>query len=69
MGGVRGHCAAVDRAAVVVLVSYLMPRIKLWTNNRILRPSEMAERKSRKVGTSKRVAASMAARLVRRLAK
>lgn len=47
---------------------HVMPRIKLWTNNSILRPSQAAERKSRKVGTSKRVAASMAARLVRRLA-
>lgn len=49
------------------MTHHYMPRIKLWTNNSILRPSQAAERKSRKIGTGKRVAASMAARLVRRL--
>lgn len=46
---------------------FTMPRIKLWTNNRILRPTAKAEATSRRSGTAKRVAASMAARLIRRL--
>ena len=43
------------------------PRIKIFLDNRILRPSAKAEATSRKAGTAKRVAAAMAAWLVRRL--
>lgn len=46
---------------------YLMPRIRLMQDNRILRPSEAAEQKSRKHGTAKRAGYAMAARFVRRL--
>lgn len=34
---------------------YRMLRVKLWTDNKILRPSPKAEAKSRRIGTSKRI--------------
>jgi len=46
---------------------YLSPRLKMWVDNRVIRPSEKAEKKSRKVGTAKRAGYAMAARFVRRL--
>lgn len=47
---------------------YLSPRIKIFTDNKIIRPTEKAEAKARKIGTAKHVSASMALRFVRRLA-
>lgn len=47
---------------------YLSPRIKIFTDNKIIRPIEKAEAKARKIGTAKRVGASMALRFVRRMA-
>lgn len=46
---------------------YTSPRIKIVTDNRILRPNEQSEAKARKSGTAKRVSASMGRRFLRRL--
>jgi len=45
------------------------PRIRLVLDNPIRRPTEQAEKKSRKVGTAKRAGYAMAARFVRRMSK
>ena len=45
------------------------PRIRIMTDDVIRRPTEQAEKKSRKVGTAKRAGYAMAARFVRRLDK
>ena len=47
---------------------YVSPRLKVFTDNKIIRPNEKAEAKARKSGTAKRVGASMALRFVRRMA-
>lgn len=47
---------------------YTSPRIRLVTDNRILRPNEQSEAKARKSGIAKRVSASMALRFIRRMA-
>ena len=47
---------------------WISPRIKVFTDNKIIRPNEKAEAKARKVGTAKRVGASMALRFVSRMA-
>lgn len=45
------------------------PRIRLIVDNPIRRPSEQAEKHSRRIGTAKRAGYAMAARFVRRLSK
>lgn len=45
------------------------PRHRLCLDNVIRRPTEAAEKKSRKVGTAKRVSYAMGVRFVRRLGK
>jgi len=47
---------------------YCMPRIKVLTDNKIIRPNEQAEKHSRRIGTSRRVGYAMAKRFVGRLA-
>ena len=47
---------------------FYMPRIKIWTDNKIIRPNERAERHSRRIGTRKRVGYAMAKRFIGRLA-
>ena len=47
---------------------FISPRIKVFADNKIIRPNERAEAKARKSGTAKRVGASMALRFVRRMA-
>lgn len=47
---------------------FISPRLKVFTDNKIIRPNEKAEAKARKIGTAKRISASMALRFVRRMA-
>ena len=47
---------------------WISPRIKVFTDNKMIRPNEQAEARARKIGTAKRVGASMALRFVRRMA-
>lgn len=47
---------------------FISPRLKVFTANKIIRPTEKAEAKARKIGTAKRISASMALRFVRRMA-
>ena len=51
------------------MTHFTMPRHRICLDNPIRRPTEEAEKKSRKVGTAKRAGYAMAARFVRRLAK
>jgi hypothetical protein len=46
---------------------HIMPRIKVYTDNKIVRPSVMAEQYSRKIGTRKRVGYAMAKRFIGRI--
>lgn len=48
---------------------HTMPTIKLWRDNRILRPDQQTEARARKIGTAKRVGYAMAYRFIRRLDK
>lgn len=47
---------------------WISPRIKVLIDNKIIRPNEKADARARKIGTAKRVSASMALRFVRRMA-
>ena len=51
------------------MTHFTSPRHRICLDNVIRRPTEQAEKKSRKVGTAKRVSYAMAMRFVRRLAK
>ena len=46
---------------------YLSPRLRVWVDNRVIRPSEKAESAARKRGTRKSAAYAMAHRFVKRL--
>ena len=46
---------------------YLSPRLKLWVDNRVIRPSEKAESVARKRGTKKSAAFAMAVKFARRV--
>lgn len=46
---------------------FISPRLKVFTDNKIIRPNEKAEARARKIGTAKRVGSSMALRFVRRM--
>ena len=46
---------------------YLSPRLKLWVDNRVIRPSEKAESVARKRGTRKSAAFAMAVKFARRV--
>ena len=50
------------------MTHFTSPRHRICLDNVIRRPTEQAEKKSRKVGTAKRAGYAMAARFVRRLA-
>ena len=46
---------------------YLSPRLRVWADNRVIRPSEKAEATARKRGTRKSAADAMAAKFARKV--
>lgn len=46
---------------------YLSPRLKMWVDNRVIRPSEKAEATARKRGTRKSAAYAMAVKFARKV--
>ena len=46
---------------------YLSPRLKMWVDNRVIRPSEKAESVARKRGAKKSAACAMAVKFARRV--
>ena len=58
-----------ERVEAKAMTHFISPRHRICLDNVIRRPTEQAEKKSRKVGTAKRAGYAMAARFVKRLSK